>query len=472
MVEHASKDNQAEKRESPGINAERSEGESHNSGQSSGPKAAPECGRARLEADSSAPPQTGNGEIATEVRLHHPYSPSQLQNLEVCPCYVGREGEVHERAIAGTIAHTVTDAREDDTRLSDDDAGAVHECLEFFDRRANLLHDAREREQQRRNDEAAAAGKTEFDDAAPVKELKEVYLPVDDLPLAGYPNWNTTTGGYVDTALFSWDMTRAEIIDWKFGAWAVEEAENNLQGIAYALGLFKEFPSVAEVTIHFFQPHIRLITSCTFYRKDVARLYLRVQVVVAKALIGRAEAGYGNFARANPMIPACNFCGWLGHCPKVSAMALNVGKKYAPLEIPDDVTPSLLHNSRDANLGMRLTGLVKAWAEAYRRQLTNRVLEGRADMPDGHKAQQGCSAREVIDLPKFKSIVLRYLTQEEFDSTVSVTLGAIEKLIMEKTPRGGKETAVKEFGAKLLDAKAVKPGNPFTFLKAISKKSS
>lgn len=419
------------------------------------------------EATTQTPPV-----IATEVRLHHPYSPSQLQNLEVCGCYVPREGEVHERAIAGTIAHNVTDAREDDTRLSDDDAGAVHECLEFFDRRANLLHEDREREQKRRNDVAASEGKAEFEDAPNVKEMKEVYLPIDDLPLPGYNDWRTTSGGYVDTTLFSWCMTRSEIIDWKFGAWAVEEAENNLQGIAYALGIFKKFPSVMEVTVHFFQPHLRLITSCTFYRKDVARLYLRVQTVVAKAVKGRAEARTGNFDRANAMIPACNFCGFLGECPKVSAMILTVGKKYAPLEVPDDVTPSLLHSTRDMNLGLKLTGLVKAWAEAYRRQVTNRVLEGRADMPEGYKAQQGSSAREIIDLAKFKSIVLRYITQEEFDSTVSVTLGAIEKLIAEKSPRGAKESTVKEFGAKLLDGNAVKPGNPFTFLKAISVKQN
>lgn len=420
------------------------------------------------DATTQTPPVTEP--LATEVRLHHPFSPSQLQNLEVCPCYVGREGEVHERAIAGTIAHNVTDAREDDTRLSDDDAGAVHECLEFFDRRANLLHEDRDREQKRRNDAAAAAGETQFEDADPVKEVREIYLPIDDLPLAGYPDWKTTSGGYVDTALFSWCMTRAEIIDWKFGAWAVEEADNNLQGIAYALGLFKKYRSLNEVTVHFFQPHLRLITSCTFYRKDIPRLYLRAQVVVAKALIGRASAKTGNFEMANAMIPACNFCGWLGDCPKVSAMILTIGKKYAPLEVPDDVTPSLLHSTRDMNLGLKLTGLVKAWAEAYRRQVTNRVLEGRADMPEGHKAQQGSTGREIIDLTTFKKIVLQYITQEEFDSTVSVTLGAIEKLIMDKTPRGGKETAVKAFGTKLLDAKAVKPGNTFTFLKAISVK--
>jgi hypothetical protein len=123
-------------------------------------------------------------------------------------------------------------------------------------------------------------------------------------------------------------------------------------------------------------------------------------------------------------------------------------------------------------MGMRLTGLVKTWAEAYRRQVTNRVLEGQADMPEGYRAQQGCSSREIIDLATFKKIVLRYLTQEEFDSTVSVTLGAVEKLIMDKTPRGSKETTVKIFGGELLEQKAVKSGNSFTFLKAVSTKKS
>src|SRR6266498_3685653 len=94
--------------------------------------------------------------MSTEARTHHPYSPSTLENLKACPCYKSREDVINERAIAGTLAHSVVESRTDDNNLSDEDTAAAAACIDFVDGRKRLM-----------------------EETGSVTELKEVYLPID-----------------------------------------------------------------------------------------------------------------------------------------------------------------------------------------------------------------------------------------------------------------------------------------------------
>jgi hypothetical protein len=84
-------------------------------------------------------------------------------------------------------------------------------------------------------------------------EIKEAYLPVDDVTFDD--GSDCTTGGYADHGFVCHRRKYAEWIDWKFGAWPVAPAKDNLQGIAYVLGIFKKFPTVDNVKFTFKQPH-------------------------------------------------------------------------------------------------------------------------------------------------------------------------------------------------------------------------
>jgi len=392
---------------------------------------------------------SGAGETVTvtEERRHHAYSPSSLEMLEACPSFINRQSaKLHERTIAGTKAHNVADSRIDDNTLSDEDAEAVADCLDLVEARRQFLI-------------ASALHYGDLPEA--VREYKENYWPIDDVPTDTEP---CTTAGYADTVLVY--KTWAEIIDYKFGRWAVTNAAINLQGIAYALGVFKAFPEVTEVCVWFKQPHLDLTTSATFMRTEIPELYLRVQTVVARAVAARKS---GDFSTATPKIPACNFCGNLGNCPKVAAVAINVGHKFHPIEIPDNITPTQLLNDRDTSLGMRLSQVVATWAEAFRRQVTNRVLERKADIPAGFRLESR-SNREVIDGAKLKEIALRYLTEAEYQTTLSTTFGGLEDLISEKAPRGSKKAALVDFKQALEDEKATVKGPAYSFLKAINTK--
>jgi hypothetical protein len=403
-------------------------------------------------------------EVAEE-RPHHPYSPSTLQNREWCPCYEGAQSKkVHQRTTAGTRAHGMVETGEDDTRLSDDDAVAAAECLDFVEQRMRgLLSEA----QEAFDADADEAKRTEtvppIQEDYQVLELKEVYLPVDDKQ---FEDCEATTAGYVDRVLLNHDRTYAEMFDWKFGMWPVEDAEDNLQGISYTLGLFRKFPTLRKIRFFFKQPLLGVTSDHTFSVEDVPALYLRVQTVVARA---REAKRAGDFSMANPAVPVCQFCSRLGTCPKVAALAIKVGQKFHPIDVPAEITPSLIQDPAQTALGLRLCNVLKVWCDAFKRQVTDRVLRGDCPLPPGQRIQE-MSKREIVDQAKMKTIALRYITEAEWQQTLDTSFGAVEDLISEHAPRGQKEATVKEFQQALLDSGAVRMGDKFSFLRAVAEK--
>lgn len=391
-------------------------------------------------------------EVWPVERKHHPFSPSSLQNREVCACYEGRESK-HVRTIAGTLAHGVVETRTDNADLSDEDSLAAAECIDMVDHRLGLMELARQN---------ALKDMPEPLTVPEIQEFKEIELAVDDCK---FDDANSTTSGFLDSLLIDHTGEYAEMLDWKFGMWPVETAENNLQCISYVLGGFKHFPNLRKIKFFFRQPLIGLQSEATFTRDQIPALYLRVQVVVARAREAREQIKSGNWSMATPMVPACNFCGNLGKCPKVLEKMCVVGHKFFPLEIPANLTPTMVVNTAETSLGLRLAQVVKVWADAFRAQTTDRVLRGGAQLPPGFVITSQ-SRRELIDKDAFKRVALTYLSEQEYLNTLDVLFGAVEKAIQDKAPRGQKKNTVEQFQAELETAGATKKGLPFSFLRA------
>lgn len=404
----------------------------------------------------------------SEERLHHPYSPSSLQNLEACPCFQNRDSN-NAAAVAGTLAHSVTETGEDDQRLSDDEALRAADCLDFYERQKQLLEDERTR--------AALHSSVVL---ASVIDLCEAYLPVDNCvfhepmlnPASGEIEMATieaTTAGYVDRALINWNRKRAVLLDWKFGAWAVEEAQTNLQAIAYTLGIFKKYPTLEEVKFFFKLPQLDLVTEATFTRAQIPNLYLRVQTVVERARVAREKVRGDDFLFATPRVPACNFCANLGRCPKVAEFACKVGAKFHPLEIPSDITPTGLKSPEDTTLGLRLSQVMAVWAKAFRAQVTERVIGKGDEPPPGFKIMTRAD-REIVDTKKFRDVTLKYVTSDELMALATYTFGNVEDKIKEAAPRGTKKQTLEEYQQALFKSGAVKKGEAYSFLKGVSEK--
>jgi|SRR6185295_1451666 len=369
----------------------------------------------------------------SEERKHHEYSPSTLQALESCPHWQGNS-ETHIRAEVGTKIHKAIEDRTDDNSLSDDDAEIAADCLDFYEKRKQCVSELK----------------------GPLTEISETYLPVDD---------NETTAGYFDCAFIDRSGTYCEAFDWKSGLWAVEKTENNLQAIAYVLGLFKAFPKLEAIRFFFKQPAIDVVSEHVFKREEIPALLLRVTVVVARA---REARGKADFSSANPTIPNCLFCKHVGVCPKVTEFAVKIGHKFSPLKIPESVTPSMIQDPANTSLGMQLAQVMKVWSEAFRKVTCDRVLRG-APLPDGYQLKSRAGSRKVTNLPEFKKYAMHYLTEEEFNQTLEVGLGAVEDAIGFKQPRGSKKKAIQDFKVVIEQAEVVERGREAVFLQAVNK---
>jgi Protein of unknown function (DUF2800) len=431
-----------------------------------------------MNADKKETPPTAP--LTDAERPHHPYSPSSLQNREACPCYKNRDS-ANEAAIAGTLQHRVVETGEDDNTLSDDRALAAADCLDYYLRQKEILEEARRREDDQLQAEARRTGAAMYVPPREVLDLKEIYLPVDTCAfgdtLHGQPVVTEgTTAGYVDRALIAHTRKFAILLDWKFGAWEVEHAKDNLQGISYVLGLFKLMPTLEEIRFVFKQPHLDLLTEHTFHRREIPTLYLRVQVVVARARDASMLAESGDFSMATPKVPACNFCARIGQCPKVIDYACKVGHKFAPLDIPSDVTPSTVKNPHDTTVGLRLAQVMAVWSKAFKTQITDRIFRtagssGAMPIPPGYEMVTKRD-RELDSAEKFKQVALGYLTEKELAPLAKYTFGSVEEAIALNAPRGSKKSTVEEFQSKLIETGAVKLGDPYSYLKATSEKKS
>lgn len=392
------------------------------------------------------------------TRIHHPYSPSTLQAREACPCW-SPSGGTTEAAVAGTMQHDAAEVGLDDPRLTDAQAAAVAQCRAFCDDLASKF-----------------PGCTIF---------REKYMPVDDeqikilstdysMVTTGprrpyYKTFLGTTAGFGDFGLVTADLLHGEVADWKFGQHATEQTDNNLQGISYALGLFKLYPTLQDITVTFLFPHRDEVDQHTFDMTNASAMLLRVKTVVHRAI--EADRA-GDFRTARPSVSACSFCGRLGTCPKVAELALNVGRKYRPIDIPESLTPSLMLDPAQVGLGLQVAQVLQAWAEAYRSQATQKTLLSDDFVPEGYKLVSA-TRRSVRKARELANIAKSFLPEEQHtmvEALFDIPIGPLEKLISYASPRGVKEETVEEFGRQILESGAVEEGDTYAYLRMDTRK--
>lgn len=387
--------------------------------------------------------------LAAAERPHHPTSPSSLSLREQCPCYESRGG-TSEAAERGTLQHTAVELGEDQEFLMDHEALAVADCLEFCEQ---LVEDKYGGE--------------------PGHHLVEPELNIDTrmVVLHGASKeekhvFKGTTSGYCDRAIVSKDETFADIIDWKFGMFEVTDAEENIQGMSYLLGLVRKFKKLQRVTVNFIAPHRDEWTFHTFEREEFDWLFLRVVTAVKRAVKAKNLVANGDWSMATPSTTACLFCKYAnGECPALTSKCIELGMKRSPLEFPADIDFEMVNDPKNAGIGMRLASVVKGWAESYKSFMGNKAVDEADFIPEGYILVTA-SRRGVTSVAGVREVAKKHgLTDEEVDATTDVALGKLEKLIMAKTPRGSKTSAKDEFSHELEEAGYVEEGIPYSFLK-------
>jgi hypothetical protein len=401
--------------------------------------------------------QTKN--IEHGARVHHPYSPSSLQAREACPCFDPEQSDDANRlraAVRGTLQHEGVELwvgeGKDDLRLNDIEAAAVKDCVSY----ARMVLDK--------------AGKG-------ARLVTEIYVPIDSLKVLGRGSDNRvrhfvgTTAGYLDLAILNADCTEADLLDWKFGAWDVEPAETNRQFHAYLLGLLKLYPTLRKVRVHIVMPHRDELDKHEFNRSEFPGLLLEIKTIVSRAVNVRTFAGDTakiDWAKANPTVSGCLFCAHKGHCDKLAEVALSLGKKFAPLQVPADITPSTIRDPKNAGLGVQVASVVKAWAEAYRAQATLKTVETKDFVPEGYTLVKSVK-RQIVDKSKLLEVARQFLSPQEIEAALEVTLGPLDDAVSTKAPRGSKQDAVDTFSELLKQAEAIKDGDPIYSLRLAKK---
>lgn len=343
------------------------------------------------------------------------------------------------------MQHEAAESGLDDPRIPDYRAAAVAECIAYTEERLKAFPGG--------------------------SHCREIYLPIDDEKIVGPDGkvFEGTTAGYVDFAVISADEIEGELVDFKFGQWAVTEAENNLQGIAYVLGLKKLFPNLRYCTARFIQPHIDFASSHTFDLTKPDHLILRVRTVVHRAI--EANNNPDDFSMARPNTGACVFCAHVGRCPKVADYALRIGKKFMPLALPADLSTLALNDPAQVAAGLKLASVVNAWAESYRKQATMKAIE-EDFVPEGYTLVP--SRRIIIKNAKAVGETAKKFLPEEDSARVEalyeISITPLDKLVSLRAARGSKEETVKRFREALLEAGHTEMGVPFAFLRQINEK--
>jgi hypothetical protein len=298
------------------------------------------------------------------------------------------------------------------------------------------------------------------------KILKEEYLPIDDAKIhdptePSDHRWDGTTAGYLDFAIVSVDETEAELTDWKFGLWSVEPVETNLQGIAYLLGLFKRFPKLVKITVHFVMPHRGEIDFCTFTRDQFPALYLRVVTVVGRALEARKA---NDWKKCNATVPTCLFCANLGKCELAAAFALKISKKYQPVQVPENLEPSLVNDASQVTQGMEIAMLMVAWGTAYRKQVTEYAIENTDWVPENYTFRSRQDTKVVNAQAIEAAAKAAGVSDAQIAEARTLRMEPINKAVSDAHPRGQKKAALEAFREGLINEGALEKENPVYFL--------
>lgn len=318
---------------------------------------------------------------------HHPFSPSRLNQLYLCPGSYRMQLNLPEttspEADEGTRLHAAVASKSLDG-LDTEQAAAVQFCLDFLE---NLI------------EERKSEGKTIIGIACEFP----VRITGDDGQIL--------TEGIADV-IVSWSglneferpVTGGDVIDWKFGRREVPAVRENFQTAAYSLGAHQLY-NFDTVTAHIVQPRIFKAERTTFTR--FAKIRDNISFVI------NAAAGDDVILRASE--DACRYCGAKSFCPAFAA-------KFAALvpnqEQPHDLTDParLLDYWNRAQAVEKFIGELKARVTEYIREhgpLGDWTLTERA------------GKREIRDTAALYERVSGLLTSSELAECYTVSVSAV-----------------------------------------------
>ncbi len=335
-------------------------------------------------------------------KLHAKHSPSALKSKEICPHWENRPGS-SAAADEGTMMH---DAAESGhlAGLNEEQCAQVQLCLDYV---TDL--------------EQSISG---------CKRFNELQLDIAGL-----------TFGTADVVLCG--DHEAAVIDYKMGRIPVDDAAVNLQGIAYAIGVFDLF-EVDRVKVVFLQPRIDMVTEHTFFRdKDYDLMLARIVGVIVLAE-----------EPSSPFFPHpenCTYCGAQARCPALAAKALAVIERLPdPLELPASLDPAQITQPEQMAMALQLAPVLSAWAESVRAHALA-MVQGGQEIP-GYEIRHRSGQRVIKELTAVWDILHAEFSipLQEFLPACSISVTALENAVKNSQARGKGAAAVRKMNQLLI----------------------
>lgn len=366
---------------------------------------------------------------------HHAIGPSSQKNKAICAGWVNDPYSDKTRADEGTALHEATEKNEL-SGLNPEQIEQVTKCLNYL---ARL-------------------------EVGAIAILKEVRLSILHGATFG------TADRLIKRRLPSGKI-HVDVVDFKFGWKAVDDAKDNIQGFNYVIGASELWPEADSWKVHFLSPRRDEVSTHTFFRSDLPRLRLTISTIIHRVL-------HWENSRDPKLLCLdelnCATCGRKsdGSCPLILKYALTHAKAYSPLEIAEEV-----HSSK-----------ITDPAAMSRFYTAIRVLEKMVDSGKKHVAEfakttpiPGYAVKERAGKVSINNSLLAWPVLREKlgitsleDPAFMELIGAstfsyadVQKIVSDKAPRGEKSKAVGALWTALQDADAVRAAEPTTYLQRV-----
>jgi len=373
----------------------------------------------------------------TSTIAHHPYGPSKLENYDPrsrgCYAFIP-DPQSNEKAEFGTLKHTALSTRDlsvlgGDTKAEEE----VSRLVEFID---------------------------SFRDAYPTIH-SELLLKSDKI------------FGTLDHLGLDQTGRRGIIIDAKFGAWNVTPARNNLQGWAYVLLAFLNFPTLNRIKVIFYAAKTGLHTEHTFWRYRLPNLEKRIYKIIDRAGEVSEAPQEKDFT---PDAVNCSFCLRL-NCPARLALMGTLVTQWTgkPVALP---RLNLLEVSTPQLSSLKkLSNVFKTFASAVDNEAKRRAFD-EGDIVDGYEIAEKSGTRTVVGAEQITAaskVLAANWDAQNFGAVdwgkyvlenVELSIADLEKEIGKLAPQG-KATLAKKIIVNALEKARLVNANRIFYLQAI-----
>ena len=333
---------------------------------------------------------------------HHEFGPSCLRRRELCPGSVYEERDLPDisnpASERGTRLHRLIASvisKEEVEAHSDDEREIIQDMYDFF------------------MDYLVSAGKNP-------KYTPEIRLSYGD-------DKGVLFFGTCDVLIINEQEKRGIVIDWKTGFKEVDSAEDNIQGLGYAVCAMQMY-NLESVTVVFYNPVIHQKTEYTFERNQ--SLFNHVQRVISDS-----KNGKGNL---KPGEEQCMYCkaALHGTCPAFRGIATELYEvaKRQPLEMistmPDSTLVDVVEKGK----------LISKLVDAAEKELKDRCEK--SGEVCGYFLKEVSGGREADDLKGLWGMLKPELNQDDFLSCCKVSIPSLEKAFIKasgSTVKLGKE---------------------------------